>query len=282
MQTRKYNPAPHRPEPVTLITLVSFLCGFYVFLPGIAYGENQPDPAKPVEAGIGGNIKLEKKYRTKAESLFEWHAHLLWESRYVTEGRDNLSGKSLLSASSEFALDKITIIPWIANSPGADYSEFDLNIIYGIEAVDNFFVYAGYTHIQVRDAGIHSNDNEISFDLTYTGLQRFTFAASTYHSFDTDGLFTELSARYNLLSGKKIDFSLQGVLGVNGEYIANGHNGLNHFQLRANAAYHALKQMEIYAYAGYNKAIHRDISRYIDDASLDDFFWSGIGMAYRF
>lgn len=87
--------------------------------------------ARPVEAGAGGNIKLERKYRTKMESQFEWHTHLLWESRYVTEGRDNLSGNSLISVSSEFIIDEVNLIPWFAYSPAADYTERDLNIIWG-------------------------------------------------------------------------------------------------------------------------------------------------------
>jgi len=62
---------------------------------------------REIEVEPGSNIKLERKYRTKKESQYEWHAHLLMESRYVTEGRDNLSGKRLLSVSTEVSTELV-------------------------------------------------------------------------------------------------------------------------------------------------------------------------------
>ena len=34
-------------------------------------------PVREVDIGAGGNVKPERKYRAKVESLYEWHAHLL-------------------------------------------------------------------------------------------------------------------------------------------------------------------------------------------------------------
>lgn len=66
-------------------------------------------PVREVELGPGpgDSIKLEQKYCTKIESQYEWHAHLLMESRYVTEGRDNSSGKRLLSVSTEVSTELV-------------------------------------------------------------------------------------------------------------------------------------------------------------------------------
>lgn len=238
--------------------------------------------AKPVEAGPGGDIKLEGKRRTRAESMFDWHAHLHWENRYVTEGRDNLSGKGLVSISSEFAWDGFSVIPWIADSPAADYSEFNLNIIYGTRLLKNIEIYAGYNHIQTRDSGIDTSDNEISLDLAYTPLKHFYVLASVYHSFEADGSFMELTVKKGHPIDKNLHLSVRGILGANAGYVSDGHDGLNHFQVRSTIAYHSLKQMEIYAYAGYNRAIDRDATRYAGDELLDNFFLGGIGITYRF
>ncbi len=72
------------------------------------------------------------------------------------------------------------------------------------------------------------------------------------------------------------------MFGVNAEYIPDGHNGLNHFQLRANASYLPASQIELYVYTGYNQAINRDAVRYAGDELLADFFWGGIGITYLF
>lgn len=43
-----------------------------------------------------------------------------------------------------------------------------------------------------------------------------------------------------------------------------------------------MKEMDVYAYTGYNLAINRDSSRYTGDELLGDLFWGGVGLSYRF
>lgn len=237
---------------------------------------------RPVEVGPGGDIKQEGKHRTKAESLFEWHAHVFWESRYVTEGRDNLSGNSLISASSEFALDEFSVVPWIAASPDEDYTEINLNVVYGTTLTEDVVVYAGYNRVHSRDSGINANDNEISLDLAYKWVKHFQILASIYHSFDADGSFMEMAVKFRRALNSKIHYGARGVLGINAGYIPDGHNGFNHVQLRASIAYHPLTQLDIYAYTAYTQAINRDAIQYAGDELLGDFTWVGVGSSYRF
>jgi hypothetical protein len=234
------------------------------------------------ETGAGGNIKPEREYRTKVESQSEWHAHLLWENRYVTEGRDNLSGHSLVSASTEFSIEEFSVIPWIADSAATDYSEFNLNVIYGTRLTQSLIFYVGYNYIYARFSDEKANDNEISLDLAYEWFKHINAFASIYHSFDSNGSFMEMAIEYNDTLSKKLDFSVQGLFGLNAGYIPDGHNGLNHFQLRANVSYHPATQIELYVYTGYNVAINRDAIKYAGDELLRDFSWSGAGFSYLF
>ncbi len=222
-------------------------------------------PVRKVEAGPGGNIKLERKYRSKVESLYEWHAHLVWESRYVTEGRDNLSGNSLVSASTEFSIDEFGVVPWIADSAASDYSEFNLNVVYGSRLTEKIVLYAGYNYVYARFQGEKFNDNEISLDLAYNWIQHVNAVLSIYHSFDAEGSFVEAAIKYNDAINSRVHYSLQGVLGVNANYVPDGHNGLNHFQLRTYASFLPATQIELYANVGYNVAINRDSVQYAGD-----------------
>lgn len=239
-------------------------------------------PVKEVEIGSGGNIKLERKYRTKIENQYEWHAHLLWESRYVTEGRDNLSADSLVSVSTEFSIDEFSVIPWFADSAAADYSEFNLNIVNGARLTNSLVLYAGYSYVYSRFSGGKGSDNEIGLDLVYKWFKHVNALASIYHSFDAHGSFMEWAIKYNNALNKHVHYGVQGVLGVNAGYVPDGHNGLNHYQLRANASYHPMKQIELYAYTGYNVAIDREVNKYAGDELLRDFFWGGVGITYLF
>lgn len=238
--------------------------------------------SRDVEIGAGGNIKLEKPYRTNVEEEFEWHAHLLWESRYVTEGRDNLSGKGIYSASTEFNYKDINIVPWIADAINTDYSEFNLNIVYGTKLLDNLEFFVGYNHIQSRESGINSNDNEISLDLAYFYDKKFQIVTNIYYSFDAKGTFAEVAIKKGYRIDSALSINLRAVFGFNSGYVIDGHNGINHAQLLARASYQVIKEMEIYAYTSYSQAINRDSNRYTGDELLRDLFWGGVGMSYRF
>ena len=240
------------------------------------------EAAPPVQIGPGGDITLERKQRTVMESLFKWHIHFQWESRYVTEGRDNLSGDGLVSVSSEFIVGEATFIPWYAVSPGADYSELNLNLIYGILPTEDLAVYFGYNHIRARELDERASDNEVSLGLVHKLIKRVAVAADIYHSFEAGGSFMEMTVKYFDAPYKRAHYSVQAGLGVNAGYVSDGHTGLNHLQLRANASYLPVLQVELYAYAAYTAAINRDAIRYAGDELLGDFFWGGVGIVYVF
>ena len=237
---------------------------------------------RPVEAGPGGEIKLERKYRTVAESNYEWHAHFFSESRYVTEGRDNLAGNNIHSVSSEFTLDGLSIIPWLATASGTDYTEFDLNIVYGAKVATGFSVYAGYTYIYSRDNGLSDNDNELSLDLAYKLIDHVSLLTSIYHSLDARGTFVEMATKYARPLSNTIQFSAQVIVGVNAGYVTDGHRRLNNIQLRSTVSYQPTAQIDVYAYLSTSRAINRDANRYAGDATLGDFSWGGAGFSYLF
>jgi len=282
----KYNQENKNLYPMSLLNNNGFFYSIAIVLsciltPVTSLIANAQDP-RDVEIGSGGNIKLEKPYRTNIEEAFEWHAHVLWESRYITEGRDNLSGKGIYSASTEFNYKDINIVPWIANAINTNYSEFNLNIVYGQQLLDNLELFVGYSHIQARESGVNSNDNEISLDLAYFHEKRFQILTNIYYSFDAEGAFMEVAIKKGYRIGNMISVDLRTTFGFNSGYIIDGHNGINHGQLLARASYLAMKEFEVSAYAGYNAAINRDSTRYAGDELLRDFFWGGIGMSYRF
>ena len=64
---------------------------------------------------------------------------------------------------------------------------------------------------------------------------------------------------------------MQAMLGANAGYVADGHDSLNHFQLRAYVCFCLRGQLELYTYIGYNQTIKRDVFRY-----------TGVGFNYLF
>ena len=114
----------------------------------------------------------------------------------MTEGRDNLSGENLVSVSSEFIIEELNVVPWLAYSPGADYSELNLNVVYGTALTDDLLAYFGYNHIRARYWDKRAIDNEISFDFAYRLFKHVGAFAGIYHSFDADGSFIDMGVKY--------------------------------------------------------------------------------------
>lgn len=95
------------------------------------YEENDSDhgvwtdetQVSPVEVGVGGNIKREDPYQSEAEDRRPVHLHFLLESRYVSEGRDNLGGDGLTSTFSEITQGNFSFVPWLAYGHESEYTE---------------------------------------------------------------------------------------------------------------------------------------------------------------
>ncbi|MCW9047114.1 MAG: hypothetical protein OQK46_03465 [Gammaproteobacteria bacterium] len=43
-----------------------------------------------------------------------------------------------------------------------------------------------------------------------------------------------------------------------------------------------MKELDVYAYTSYSRAVNRDHIRYAGDELLKDLFWGGVGLSYRF
>jgi len=243
--------------------------------------ESERPPEHAVEIGPGGQFRKETGYRTGVEDEKPIHAHLLWESRYVSEGRDNLDGKGLASMTSDVSVHDFTFAPWVAHGYDSDYSELNLNVVYGTQLNEHLEVYTGYAHLQIHEASDHAHDNEVGAELLFTGLAGADVQGTVYHSFEAHGAFFEMSLLRTRNINDQLTLTAGSTLGINDGYIAHGHNGLNHLQFRAQLAYHPSARIEMIAYTGYNIAIDSTPDRYPGDLSLHDFFWGGVGVIYH-
>lgn len=252
-----------------------------IALPSVAAGATEPI-ARDVEIGPGGEIKTESPRRTKMEERYEWHGHLSWESLYVTEGRDNLDGDGIVSASTEFTFRGLGIVPWLARGTGGNYSEANLNVVYGDRPTQQFEYFVGFNHAHAWEAGEHSAENELSLDLVFYRKKHFQLLASSYYSFDEGGAFTELGIQRGYRFQPEWILETRASLGINHGYVSDGHRGLNHGQLHLNLSYQPAEPLELYGFASYSQPIDRDPQRHPGDELLRERLWGGLGLSFRF
>jgi hypothetical protein len=262
---------------------LSFSLLLLQIIPSLANAENTDQKqVRDVEIGAGGRINIEKTERSEIEEEFAWHAHLMWESRYVTEGRDNLAGDAIYSASTEFNFGDFNFIPWFAKAVDTDYSELDLNIIYGKHVRDDLSLFVGYNHIRTTVSDETFIDNEVNIGFGYSAQEDFELVSNVYYSFDAEGAFGEIVLEKIYAVDSKLVVNVGATLGFNFGYVSAGHRGANHGQLVATLTYLVVRSLDVYAYIGYNSPVNRDADRYADDESLNEFLWGGIGLSYRF
>ncbi|MGI9243665.1 MAG: hypothetical protein ACR2RV_22910 [Verrucomicrobiales bacterium] len=235
-----------------------------------------PAPSNPVTIGSGGRIVRE----SPAEADSGLHLHGLWESRYVSEGRDNLDGGSLLSTFNEFSFGPLTFAPWFAWGPDSDYTELNLSLVAGFNLGDDFELYTAYTHLRSPSDNVH--DNEVAAGLIYTGLGWLDLGGDWYHSFDADGSFFELFATREFELSEQLSMNSFALVGFNDGYIPDGHDGGNNVILGLDASWKMTRHLGVNTFASYNWAIDRDAARYPGDESLGDFFWGGVGVRIDF
>jgi len=137
--------------------------------------------------------ELEKLEQYDSNSLDD-QFNLAWESRYVSEGRDNLDGSSIVSTTSQFKLRNFYIIPWLGYNHNKDFLAIDLTVLYEISLTSEITGVVGYNHIYERLQGESNNDDEINIDLSYQWLENVELTTSLYHSFLTKGAFIEAAA----------------------------------------------------------------------------------------
>ena len=270
---------------------VSLVAATFVFglslLPRLAFAEevlvtseSVSNPSNPASVGVGGRIVREDPHQTEVEKERPIHVHTLWESRYVSEGRDNLDGDSLLSASSDLSFGPVTFAPWFAYAPESDYTELNLSLIVGTDVGEDFEVYAGYTHL--RFPKLDTFDNEVGVGGAFTGFEFVDIGADLYYSFDAEGSFLEINATKELSLTDKFTISPVAIMGFNAGYIPDGHDGANNLILGLEPSFAISDRIELTGFAGYNIAIDSDPSRHAEDESLTDFFWGAVGIVINF
>ena len=205
--------------------------------------------------------------------------HVGFRNNYYSEGRDNLDGDNLLEASFEYDWRNLSSRLTYAKSPDTDYEHMQLS--FGItKEIDDFKLYTTYTHIQYISDRLA--DNEVGIGSAYSGLP-FGFGVSLdgYYSFDAHGAFWELALNHENALTNQLSFSQSAILGINQNYVTNGHNGKNHVQLLADTEYKISAKTAVIAYVGYSWELDANDTKPGDD-TLGNLFNSGIDFRWSF
>ena len=227
-----------------------------------------------------GPIHGHHTHQRSAESPYEATISLGYDSRYVTEGRDNLDGDPLLHGTLELSFHDFLVGAWYAQSPTNSYDEFNLWLEYGF-ALGDVEGYVGVNHLRFPDDNEH--DNEVGFGLSYGELPwGLVVGVDAYYSFGADGFFAEaaLSREFRPCDWLTLEPGI--VFGWNEGYVSSGHRGANHLAAAISAIIPLGEIAELSAYLSYNFAVNSSPLQSPDDDLLKDFFYGGAAVSFTF
>ena len=203
-----------------------------------------------------------------------------WESRYVTEGRDNLDGGGLQVTTIDGRYGACGVSVW--NGWGYDSNYNEVNIVPYLDYKnEDISVYASYNYKMFSPSG--QFDHEIGAGMSYQGLPHNLFLGfDWYHSFDAGGSFFSFFIGSGIPVDENLVLEPLVSLGVNHDYIADGHNGVNHLSLQLNGEYTITGTLSALAFVRYNSVIDPEPAQHPGDTTLRDFFWAGVAFCISF
>ena len=154
---------------------------------------------------------------------------LIYDSKYVSEGRDNLGDGGLVSFEAVAGFENgVAVGTWYAVSTDdvVDYEEQNYFAEYGF-MVGSVEAYVGYTHLNFNDG---SHDNEFGAGIASTMLP-VDLALDYVYSVEAEGAFVEVTLSKGFESENGLVFSPYITQGFDYGYASEDYDGANHTQV---------------------------------------------------
>jgi len=197
------------------------------------------------------------------------------ESKYVSEGRNNLDDGGVYSLEGVAEWRELTAGAWFATGDSTSYEELNLFLNYGLE-LGPVYAFVGITRLEFLEDD--ASDNEISVGMEVGGSTYFTPALDYRYSTEADGGFMELSisSEIALLDGR---LTLEPYIaeGFDFGYASQKHDGPNNFQAGVDFAYELADLFSIVGSVAHSRA-HADVK----NEGLGNVSWASIGVAAGF
>ncbi len=205
----------------------------------------------------------------------EYGMTLIWDSKYITEGRNNLDEGGLLSLELVASWDSISTGIWLADGTDSSYNELNFFLEYDFD-IGNASAYLGYTRLEFPDD--NASDNEISAGIVWPILNAYEFGIHYVHATETDGGFLDLVFAWKMpQTNPNVSITPYVSQSIDFGYASDTHDGENNFQLGIESSWNI---NESWSFVGM--LAHSWAQKDIDRDSLGDETWVSLGLATNF
>ncbi|WFB37706.1 hypothetical protein P3T73_08040 [Kiritimatiellota bacterium B12222] len=207
----------------------------------------------------------------------------LWESSYISEGRNNLEEGGLLSTFAATELETTAGVFgfewWYGSSVETPYTESDFSVSWA-KSLSGIDLALGYTYLAFPQDS--ENDQEYSAEIAREVSGGFTpFFGATY-AVEAGGTFIELGVGKEWVLTEKWVFSSVVAIGINEGYVVEGHNGFNNATLGLVASYVVVEHLHIDIGGQVSLPLEKDAEGYPEDEGLEDLYVISCGLTATF
>ena len=200
----------------------------------------------------------------------------MWDSKYVSEGRDNLGEGGLGSASVGWTYTsdhngELIFGGWYAEGTSVDYTELNLGVAYGwsLEKLD---IAVGYTWLDYAETD--ASDNEFAIEAGTSLFDDYDVGAVFIYSDEAGGAFFEFVVSKSFEEGLAT-WTPYLLLGINDGFVATEHEGLNNLQMGVEVSASISEHFELSGYLAYTIGLDENAGD-----TLDDLFWVGVSLGW--
>lgn len=199
----------------------------------------------------------------------------MWESKYVSQGRDNLDDGGIFSFEGTADWYGMTVGTWFATGDSEYYDELNFYIEYGLE-FSLLDAYVGYTRLEyLKD---NASDNEGYGGIAINNIPYVVPSLDYIYSTGASGGFLEFSFRSKVvLLDKQLTLEPYILEGFDFGYASEEYDGPNNLQVGIDFTFVLTNHFSIISSVAYSWA-HEDVKK----DNLGDVSWGKIGLSAEF
>lgn len=202
-----------------------------------------------------------------------------WDSRYITEGRDNLNKGGIGWGALAASFGDLTTYALVGRADSEHYTEWNLGFEYALHLHEDIEAFVGLQRIESY-GDERCSDNELFAEMAYVRWDYLVPSVAYTYSTEAGGYFVELSLHSNWHVSERLTLSPYITQGLDYQYVTEAHNGRNHLQFGLEAEYMLAEGLAITGHVSRSHAGH-DITLELGDDALDETF-AGVHLNWAF
>ncbi|WP_394202707.1 hypothetical protein [Shewanella waksmanii] len=202
-----------------------------------------------------------------------------WDSKYISEGRNNLENGGIYWGMAAIEYDNINLYTKVGRGDTDAYTEWNFGLEYGLAISNNLEATIGYQRVEIY-ADERESDNELFADITYTKFNWLIPSLAYTYSTEAGGYFIEASLHSNWQLTDTLVITPYVTQAFDFQYATEDHNGPNHFQFGIEAQWQLNDTLAISGHISHTIA-QQDIKQELATDNLDETF-AGIHFSFNF